>query len=243
MNSGQLAKPRSSSIKPLIMTKFTLKYLDANHEVAGQQSVITCKNQSEAVLQFTKEEPASFPFIAVAPFEGGRRHLVDNPLAGQIAKKEAEFQAQVEESQRMAEREQAEAERLAEVELLKKIIIAADTPLQLSFSQLEFLIENFNLFPTLERGDEEIYSLREKLYILSFWNTAFQSSLQTRLLSQIASVTSTPQKGTSSKSQNKPLAAASVLAASVGLRRMGEMNETLDEIAEDTEEVGDFFGD
>ena len=126
------------------------------------------------------------------------------------------------------EKEQAEAERLAEVELLKKIIIAADTPLQLSFSQLEFLIENFNLFPTLEKGDEEIYSLREKLYMLSFWNTAFQSSLQTRLLSQIASVTSAPQTGSSGSGQPK----WAPLAAMAAVSKLGNIETDVDDMAD-----------
>ena len=211
------------------MPKYTLKYLDENYKVVSQERKITCKNQSEAVLQFAKEEPTSFPFIDVLSWARGRDR-VDNPNSSHLAETEEDKEA----------KRQAKE---AEVELLKEIIIAADTPLQLSFTQLELLIENFLLFPTLEKGDEEIYSLREKLYMLSFWNTALQSSLQTRLLSQIASVTSTPQKGASSKSQNNPMAAASMLAASVGLSRMGEMNETLDEIAEDTGGVGDFFGD
>jgi hypothetical protein len=213
------------------MAKFKVNYATWEGE-ASEKTVISSKDYLTAVAEFAEAHPSDIQFIDVNSLLGGF-HRVPNP--------------NWEDKKVSLEREQAEAERLAErlaeVELLKKIIIAADTPLQLSFTQLELLIENFLLFPTLEKGDEEIYSLREKLYMLSFWNTALQSSLQTRLLSQIASVASTPQKGTSSKSQNNPMAAASMLAASVGLSRMGKMNETLDEIAEDTEGVGDFFGD
>jgi hypothetical protein len=209
------------------MAKFKVNYATWEGEVS-QKMVISSKDYLTAVAEFAEAQPSDEKFIEVHS-SLWRYHRVPNP--------------NWEDKKVSLEREQAEAERLAEVELLKKIIIAADTPLQLSFTQLELLIENFLLFPTLEKGDEEIYSLREKLYMLSFWNTALQSSLQTRLLSQIASVASTPQKGTSSKSQNNPMAAASMLAASVGLSRMGKMNETLDEIAEDTEGVGDFFGD
>ena len=209
------------------MPKFKLNYATREGEVS-EKTVISSKDYLTAVAEFAEAHPSDIQFIDVYSFLGGDQR-VTNP--------------NWEDKKVSLEREQAEAERLAEVELLKKIIIAADTPLQLSFTQLELLLENFSLFPTLEKGDEEIYSLREKLYMLSFWNTALQSSLQTRLLSQIASVTSAPQTGTSSKSQNNPMAAASMLAASVGLSRMGEMNETLDEIAEDTGGVGDFFGD
>jgi hypothetical protein len=216
------------------MAKFKVNYATWEGE-ASEKTVISSKDYLTAVAEFAEAHPSDIQFIDVNSLLGGF-HRVPNP---NWEDKKVSLEREQAEAERLAE----EAERLAEVELLKKIIIAADTPLQLSFTQLELLIENFLLFPTLEKGDEEIYSLREKLYMLSFWNTALQSSLQTRLLSQIASVASTPQKGTSSKSQNNPMAAASMLAASAGLSRMGKMNETLDEIAEDTEGVGDFFGD
>jgi hypothetical protein len=220
------------------MAKFKVNYATWEGE-ASEKTVISSKDYLTAVAEFAEAHPSDIQFIDVNSLLGGF-HRVPNP---NWEDKKVSLEREQAEAERLAEEAERLAERLAEVELLKKIIIAADTPLQLSFTQLELLIENFLLFPTLEKGDEEIYSLREKLYMLSFWNTALQSSLQTRLLSQIASVASTPQKGTSSKSQNNPMAAASMLAASVGLSRMGKMNETLDEIAEDTEGVGDFFGD
>ena len=169
------------------MPKYTLKYLDENYKVVSQEWVFTCNNQSEAVLQFAKEVPTSFPFIDVVSFLGGRRKY-PNPLSTKVQYSQG----------------------IAETESLKKILIAAEVPHQLSFTQLELLIENFFLFPTLKESGGEIYPLREKLYMLSFWNTALQSSLQTRLLSQIASGTNTPQKG-NTKANWAPLAAAAAL--------------------------------
>jgi hypothetical protein len=169
------------------MPNYTLKYLDENYKAVSQERQFTCKNQSEAVLQFAEEVPTSFPFIDVVSFLGGRSKA-PNPLATKVQYSQG----------------------IAETESLKKILIAAEVPHQLSFTQLELLIENFFLFPTLEKSSGEIYPLREKLYMLSFWNTALQSSLQTRLLSQIASVTSTPQKG-NTKANWAPLAAAAAL--------------------------------
>ncbi|MDB4478560.1 hypothetical protein N9022_00055 [bacterium] len=176
------------------MPKFKLNYATREGEVS-EKTVISSKDYLTAVAEFAEAHPSDIQFIDVYSFLGGDQR-VTNP--------------NWEDKKVSLEREQAEAERLAEVELLKKIIIAADTPLQLSFTQLELLIENFLLFPTLKESGGEIYPLREKLYMLSFWNTALQSSLQTRLLSQIASGTNTPQKG-NTKANWAPLAAAAAL--------------------------------
>jgi hypothetical protein len=125
--------------------------------------------------------------------------------------------------------------------LLEKLKNAAPDTLNLRFSQLEIVIHNYLLFPTLKESyiDTETYLLREELYMLSFWHPRIQAGIQTRILATLLATPNT--SASSSKSQNNPMAAASMLAASVGLSRMGKMNETLDEIAEDTEGVGDFF--
>ena len=179
----------------------------------SEKTVISSKDYLTAVAEFAEAHPSDIQFIEVTSFLGGFQR-VSNP--------------NWEDKKVSLEREQTEAERLAEVELLKKIIIAADTPLQLSFNQLELLLENFSLFPTLEKGDEEIYSLREKLYMLSFWNTALQSSLQTRLLSQIASVTSAPQTGSSGSGQPK----WAPLAAMAAVSKLGNIETDVDDMAD-----------
>ncbi|MDB4646812.1 hypothetical protein OAF51_04855 [Akkermansiaceae bacterium] len=194
------------------MPKFKLNYATRKGEVS-EKTVISSKDYLTAVAEFSEAHPSDIQFIDVYSFLGGDQR-VTNP--------------NWEDKKVSLEREQAEAERLAEVELLKKIIIAADTPLQLSFTQLELLLENFSLFPTLERGDEEIYSLREKLYMLSFWNTALQSSLQTRLLSQIASVTSAPQTGDSGSGQPK----WAPLAAMAAVSKLGNIETDVDDMAD-----------
>ena len=194
------------------MPKFKLNYATREGEVS-EKTVISSKDYLTAVAEFVEAHPSDIQFIDVYSFLGGDQR-VTNP--------------NWEDKKVSLEREQAEAERLAEVELLKKIIIAADTPLQLSFTQLELLLENFSLFPTLEKGDEEIYSLREKLYMLSFWNTALQSSLQTRLLSQIASVTSAPQTGSSGSGQPK----WAPLAAMAAVSKLGNIETDVDDMAD-----------
>ncbi|MDB4390683.1 hypothetical protein N9Z32_07690 [Akkermansiaceae bacterium] len=199
------------------MPKFIVNYSTENGEVS-QKTEITSKDYLTAVAEFVEAQPSDEKFIEVHSRFGGFQQVPNPNWNGKTVNSEKE----------QAEREQAEAERLAEVELLKKIIIAADTPLQLSFTQLELLLENFSQFPTLEKGDEEIYSLREKLYMLSFWNTALQSSLQTRLLSQIASVTSAPQTGNSGGGQPK----WAPLAAMAAVSKLGNIETDVDDMAD-----------
>ena len=199
------------------MAKFKLNYATREGE-KSERTVISSKDYLTAVAEFAEAHPSDIQFIDVYSFLGGEQR-VTNP--------------NWDDKKVSLEREQSEAERLAEVEVLKKIIIAADTPLQLSFTQLELLLENFSLFPTLEKGDEEIYSLREKLYMLSFWNTALQSSLQTRFLSQIASVTSAPQTGSSGSGQPK----WAPLAAMAAVSKLGNIETDVDDMADG------FFGE
>ncbi len=72
--------------------------------------------------------------------------------------------------------------------------------------------------------------------MLSFWNTALQSSLQTRLLSQIASLTNTPQKG-NTKANWGPLAAMAALG------KLNTIEESVEGVEENTEGVGEFFNE
>jgi hypothetical protein len=208
------------------MAKFKVNYSTVYGEVS-QKMVISSKDYLTAVAEFAEAQPSDEKFIEVHSSLWGY-HRVTNPNR--------------EKEKVISEREQAqeEAERLAEVELLKKLVVGAETAgdgaVQLSFTQLELLIENFLLFPTLEKSEEEIYSLREKLYMLSFWNTALQSSLQTRLLSQIASVTNTPQKG-NTKANWGPLAAMAALG------KLNTIEESVEGVEENTEGVGEFFNE
>jgi len=212
------------------MPKFTLSYqtiqgkFPPSAEKLVHKMLINSEDHLTAVAEFAKRHPASYPFILVVSSLGGR-HRVSNP--------KFEKENSIKEQAKIAE-------RLAEVELLKKLVVGAETAgdgaVQLSFTQLELLIENFLLFPTLEKSEEEIYSLREKLYMLSFWNTALQSSLQTRLLSQIASVTNTPQKG-NTKANWGPLAAMAALG------KLNTIEESVEGVEENTEGVGEFFNE
>ena len=199
------------------MTKFTLTYLDHSKSVASAPYEFHCKDYKEAVIKFCRKKPSDFPYVQYISFIGGR-HRVENPYP---------------QKRQLSEKKEKEAaKRFNSLDFLNEIITIIEStsgaPLRLSFDQLEFLIENFYLFPTLEKGDEEIYSLREKLYMLSFWNTALQSSLQTRLLSQIASVTSAPQTGSSGSGQPK----WAPLATSVALSKLSNIEKDVDDVAD-----------
>lgn len=212
------------------MKKFTLKYLDESKKAASEPYEIHCENYKEAVITFCREKPSDFPYVQYASFVGGR-HRVDNPYS---------------QTRQLSEKkEKKKIKRFSNLEFIDKIITIIESsngaPLQLTFDQLEFLIENFNLFPTLEKSLKESYFLQEKLYMLSLLDPNLQTAIQTRILSDkldalqmaITGVAST-QVGIANDQAKRHNTSTLGQAATLA---------TLGRIAQDTDEVGEFFGD
>lgn len=223
------------------MAKYTLTYLNEDCEKLGMKSEITAANEEHAIIEFSRLHPNNSPYISVEP-PFGKVKTVPNPLVLQSEQDEArrkQNDTELVRLEKILEKEKSQKE--LDVASITNLITHLEKrqPEELEFCQLEKIVGNFFDFPKLieEETNVEIYKLREKLYMLSFCNTKIQVGIQTRILATTNTSTS------SSKSQNNLVSGASMFAASAGLMHMSKMNEKLDEIAENTEGVGDFFGD
>ena len=219
------------------MPKYTLTYLNEDLENLGMKSEITAYDEEDAVVEFTRLRPSDCPYITVTSLFG-REKTVRNPLM--IQRQEEEAQRQEEEAQRQeeeAQQQEEENQREEEAASITKLInhLTKKQPEELEFCQLEEIIGNFFDFRKLrkENTNVEIYKLREKLYMLSFCNTKIQAGIQTRFLSQIASVTSAPQTGSSSSGQPK----WAPLAAMAAVSKLGNIETDVDDMADG------FFGE
>ncbi|MDA7507329.1 hypothetical protein N8504_03020 [Akkermansiaceae bacterium] len=233
------------------MPKYTLTYLNEDLDELGVKSVITAANEEEAVIKFSRLRPSDCPYVTIQ-FRFGKFKTVSNPLMihweeEEAQRQEEEAQRQEEEAQRQeeeiqrqeeeAQQKEEEAQRQEEAASITKLInhLEKQQPEELEFCQLEEIISNFFNFPKLRKGNGnvEIYKLREKLYMLSFCNTKIQAGIQTRFLSQIASVTSAPQTGSSGSGQPKwaPLAAVATMS------KLGNIETDVDDMADG------FFGE
>ena len=207
------------------MAKYTLTYLNEDRENLGMKSEITAYNEEDAVVEFTRLRPSDCPYIKVTSLFG-REKTVRNPLM--IQRQEEEAQRQEEEAQQQEEENQREEEAASITKLINHL--TKKQPEELEFCQLEEIIGNFFDFRKLrkENTNVEIYKLREKLYMLSFCNTKIQAGIQTRFLSQIASVTSAPQTGSSSSGQPK----WAPLAAMAAVSKLGNIETDVDDMAD-----------
>ena len=208
------------------MPKYTLTYLNEDLNELGMKSEITAYNEEDAVVEFTRLRPSDCPYITVTS-RFGKFKTVSNPLIVE------ETQRQEEEAQRQEEEAQREKEAASITKLINHL--EKRQPEELEFCQLEEIIGNFFNFPKLRKdnGNVEIYKLREKLYMLSFSNTKIQAGIQTRFLSQIASVTSAPQTGSSGSGQPK----WAPLAAMAAVSKLGNIETDVDDMADG------FFGE
>ncbi|MDB4660941.1 hypothetical protein OAE65_01045 [bacterium] len=200
-----------------------------SNESKGKFEITTLENVPLAFKEFAAQNIiAEFDYIECS----GKSWTVVNVDKNSISFKGELVEGRIDHKQVEKQQQQQQQQQQREAEIASSTsaihLLEAGNLEQLEFSQLEFAINNFYLFPTLEKGDEEIYSLREKLYMLSFCNTKIQAGIQTRLLSQIASVTSAAQTGNSGGGQPKWAPAAAMATMS----KLGNIETDVDDMAD-----------
>lgn len=217
----------------------------SNNEFKGKFNLTSEENLPQAFQEYSSKN-------AIAPFDyiewSGKtwtilRENTGYALAqGRVTKNQVDLTRQAEEAQRQAEEE--ELIRQAEEAALGDSIetLRTGNPNDLNYSQLKALIENHLLFPQLEENkDSEVYRLREKLYMLSLWHPNLQTVIQTRILSDkldaiqmaITGVANT-QAGIANDQTKRHK--TSMLGQVAAVAALGK-------IAQDTQEVSEFFAD
>ena len=213
------------------MKKYEIYYTSLDG--AAESTPVTVKSSTveNAVAEFIKNNPSKAPNIRVQTLMGTKNF--ENPMA-------KEAQRQADEAQRQAD----EAQRQAELTLLKSIIgkLQSAGPEDLTFSELETVMGNHLVFPEFDESeDTEIYSLREALYMRSLWHPNLQTVIQTRIISDKldalqAAITGVANTQVGIANDQAKRHRTSILGQAATVAALGK-------IAQDTEGVGDFFGD
>ncbi|MDB4509306.1 hypothetical protein N9067_04095 [Akkermansiaceae bacterium] len=139
---------------------------------------------------------------------------------------------------------QRATQRATDIALVNDSIgtIKTGSPDDLNYSQLQTIIVNHLLLPHLnENEDSEIYRLREELYMLSLRHPNLQTIIQTRIISdkldalQMA-ITGVAKTQVGIANDQAKRHKTSILGQAATLATLGR-------IAQDTDGVGEFFGD
>ena len=130
------------------------------------------------------------------------------------------------------EKARAHAARIESLETLATTVESTNGNLEdLSYAHLTALIENMWDFPEIrdELSPEECV-VREKLYMIAFFDRDLQAGLQTSLLNQIAS--GQPTAGVASSGQSNLARNAAALGGLAALQKLNQIEENTADVSE-----------
>ncbi len=222
------------------MKSFICYYLTQQRKpVGGSRQTVTATSPETSAQIYAQQYPGDYPKICVE--RDLRRFEFKNPK-----RQELEQQERAEEAQK--EDEAKELKRLEFLQELFSSVERADGNLaELSYSELNSLIENLEDYPNLRDKMSSLEcAVREKLYKVALFDRNLQAALLTRqallqtkqaalqvqLLSQIAS--GQPAAGAAGPGESN-LAKGTAMMGVAALQK-------LNQIEENTEEVSEGFG-
>ncbi len=200
------------------MKKFTCRYLDEKGQWDREAPYceIEADSAEEAARIFAEKYPSENPKIQILWGFLSDNIVVDNDNPVRREREAALVAARIESLETLATKVENTNGNLAD----------------LSYADLTALIENMRDFPEIrdELSPEECV-VREKLYMIAFFDRDLQAGLQTSLLNQIAS--GQPTAGVASSGQSNLTRNAAMLAGgAVALQKLTQIEENTGDVSE-----------
>lgn len=231
---------------------FICNYVNQN-DFIGEAYAIEADCPYNAALFLVSTHPASASFVSVRNIKDNNESRYDvlsldlalSDLKDKGAQINARFDDKIRRQTEEAQRQAQEAQRQDEIIVIRGLIEDFKNSRLKAWKhiQLEMVIDNYLQFPELDETttDTEVYSLREELYVLSFWQVNLQTVIQNRIISDKldalqAAITGVANTQVGIANDQAKRHRTSILGQAATVAALGK-------IAQDTEGVGDFFGD